>query len=145
MGDDLGDNLRRIEEDLRRTAQTGQTLKLSTRNGLLGRECPTCERFFEIETSHDLPTMYCPYCGHNHEQSNFLSRGQAELARAAAAHMTNKAIAQAVGEQPSIPAARTGVPVSEQTSQELRCSACRFRFGINGKAAHCPRCGANPA
>lgn len=146
MSDEHGDNIRTIEDGLRRLEREGIQVKLSTRKGLLGRECPSCQRFFEIEVAiDDLPTMHCPYCGRRHPQSQFFSRGQVDLARATAAHEANKAIAQALGQRPTVSAPSGRLAAGESTSEDLRCSQCRLRFGVNGGASHCPRCGADPA
>lgn len=56
--------------------------------GMVGRECPECEAYFKIKPGTGIPdieTTACPYCEHQTNSSDFLTKAQLEYALSVAA------------------------------------------------------------
>lgn len=130
--------------------------------GMLGRECPGCERYFKLRPGTGLPieTCRCPYCGHHGQQSDFGTREQLDYAKSIALNeIQHKIIGPEVRKlgQSLERASRdsfitmkmdyrpTRVPISayeERTVQtDVTCDACGLQFAIFGVFATCPDCG----
>src|SRR2546423_15030863 len=46
--------------------------------GLFGRECPACKKYFKLKPVTDFTTTQgiCPYCGHTVELQDFITQDQ---------------------------------------------------------------------
>jgi hypothetical protein len=130
-------------------------------DGFLGRECPTCERYFKITpgiglegTSHCI----CPYCGENRDGSEFLTREQIEYARSVALREFSATLLGQLKrrEFTSRPTGGFGIGISLKVEgevipiepyqervleTEVVCDRCGLRYAVYGVFAFCPDCG----
>jgi len=134
--------------------------------GMLGRECLECKRYFKIKPGTGLPTSYCycPYCEYEGDSNTFWTQDQIKYAESIA---LNKAINQLV--KPSldkftkslkdlerstrdspikITVKVTGgdfnFPTKYYKEKELEtkviCDNCGLEFSIYGVFSRCPDC-----
>jgi hypothetical protein len=130
-------------------------------DGFLGRECPTCERYFKITpgtglegTSHCI----CPYCGENRDGSEFLTRDQIEYAKSVALKEFSTTLLGQLKrhEFTSRPTGGFGIGISIKVEgdvipiepyqeraleTEVVCDRCGLRYAVYGVFAFCPDCG----
>lgn len=136
-------------------------------NGMIGRECLECEKYFELKPGTGLPTSHChcPYCEYEGEADTFWTPAQLEYAKSIA---LNEAFNQII--KPSldkltrsfkelerstrnnsffkITVKTSGqsfsVPIKYYSEEELEtsltCDNCGLEFSIFGVFAQCPDC-----
>lgn len=53
-------------------------------NGLVGRECPQCHKYFKVKFGTGLPTTehICPYCEYKSSSNNFLPQSKLNIFKA---------------------------------------------------------------
>jgi hypothetical protein len=138
-------------------------------DGFFGRECPACNQHFRIahEDYDDLPDdveLWCVYCGHHDDHSEFLTEQQRNRVMRAANDYARQRIGQALQESFGRSARRTRgsfVAITYRSKpfypsplpgiDELRlvrersCEACGLRYAVFGEHRFCPVCGLLPS
>jgi hypothetical protein len=135
-------------------------------DGFFGRQCPSCNQVFRV--SHDdyeaLPDdlcLWCVYCGHHDDHSEFLTDQQKERILRPAADVAMQLISQALDDSFGGLARRThGSMVSfsyrsspfypeplpgideERLIRERSCLSFALRYAVFGEHRFCPVCGA---
>jgi len=126
-------------------------------DGMLPRQCPTCERTFAIHRSTYREQHYlnlrCPYCGWIAEFDQFLTDEQADFAEATAENeareLAESELEEALSDifgtvddldfgRQSVPSPHLDVPMTSRT-----CDNCGFRYHIAASyqdASRCPVC-----
>lgn len=123
-------------------------------NGLIGRECPSCEEYFKIKPGTGLPITYtiCPYCGHKDGNNNFFTKDQVNYMKGIIA---NEVLAPALEtfrkslkkELRNFKPSNTPIsfPINHYTEKMLEtdiiCDNCGLNFSIYGVFSNCPDCG----
>lgn len=140
----------------------------SDEDGYLGRECPACEQHFRMATDDydalpDDLELWCVYCGHKDDHSDFMTQQQFDRALRAAGdygvQMVGKALDSAFGRasrtsrgsgvgityrsKPFYPQPLPGID-EERLVRERRCGNCQVRYAIFGEHRWCPACGPLP-
>ncbi|MFG2782889.1 hypothetical protein ACGFY7_34275 [Streptomyces prunicolor] len=138
--------------------------------GFFGRQCPECSLVFRMDTQQyealpDDLTLWCVYCGHHAEHSEFMTEQQHErIMRAAddfATQMVNQELDKMFGglarssrggiisfsykkPQPFYPRPLPGID-EEQLVRIRTCAGCQNNYAIFGEHRYCPVCGPLPA
>ncbi len=137
-------------------------------DGFLGRECPECEQHFRValEDYEALPDdlrLWCVYCGHNEEHSEFITQQQRDRALRAAGDYARQLMGQSLDRSlgiaarrsrgsavqityrsaPFYPAPLPGID-EERLVRERRCADCQVRYAVFGDHRFCPVCGLLP-
>lgn len=116
----------------------------SDQQGMWGRNCPRCERYFR--TNHVTDNTYCPYCAAAAPSLAFISKDQRKYITAfydafARAFILNKSTSLELADiTDQIPAWH----YSEEKQQfHFTCDTkeCRAQTDILGQYGYCPRCG----
>jgi hypothetical protein len=149
---------------------SGDTVRLSVSmplvDGYLGRECPECTQQFRID--HDdyeaLPddlVLWCVYCGHSDDHSEFLTQRQSDRLKRAARGYGMQLIGQMLDDTFGKVARSTGsnkylkisyrskpfypepLPDLDEESfvRERTCGQCQIRYAVFGEHRFCPVCG----
>ena len=136
-------------------------------NGLTGRQCPSCERYFKLKFGTGLPveTTHCPYCGEAADTSEYLTPEQREYAVTVALPEINRRVIKPMmrdfGRNLQRSTRQTSrsstiefdikldyrerrVPVAHYRERELEtsvtCDNCSLEFAVYGVFAACPDC-----
>lgn len=135
-------------------------------NGMLGRECLECKKYFKLKPETGLPIDYChcPYCDYEGKSDTFWTEAQIEYAK-------SKALNQAVNQflKPSLDSLRKTfrdlerktrnsfiqfkfkesnesftLPIKYYSEKDLEtnvtCTSCGLVFSVYGVFARCPDC-----
>lgn len=138
------------------------SLKLPTdAEGMFGRECPQCNKYFKVKTGTGLlniSTCTCPYCEHTDDSNEFLTPAQHKYIESVA---VKKLLGPALRDLErqfkdleqstrhsliSFKVQTTGfdLPIQYYTEAELEtivtCDNCGLVFAIYGIFASCPDC-----
>ena len=150
--------------------QVRMTVSMPTdEEGYFGRECPSCEQHFRIasedyEALPDEQTLWCVYCGHHDDVSNFITAQQMARVRRAAADYAQQMVHKALQESfrgisrrsrnslvqishrttPFRPRPLPGIN-EERLVRERACPDCELRYAVFGEHRFCPICGQLPA
>ena len=150
--------------------QARMTVSMPTdEEGFFGRECPSCNQHFRIasedyEALPDDQMLWCVYCGHRADDSDFTTAQQmARLERAAtdyAEQLINKTLDKtlrnssrrsrgslvevSVRSSPFHPRPLPGIS-EERLIRERACPDCQLRYAVFGEHRFCPICGQLPA
>lgn len=140
----------------------------SDEDGHIGRECPHCSQHFRmsIDDYDDLPDdleLWCVYCGHKDDHSDFMTPQQVDRAMRVAGDYARQVIGDALDssfKKASRQRRRSGVTISyrskpfypeplpdineERLVRERRCGNCQVRYAIFGEHRWCPVCGPLP-
>lgn len=131
--------------------------------GLIGRECPSpeCGGYFKVQPGTGLtgPGLHChcPYCGHEADSGNFLTRAQLEYAKSVVMRKVTDALLRDLksmefNHRPSggfgigISMKVSGQPTSirnyreKKLETEVVCDKCTLRYTIYGVFGFCPDC-----
>jgi uncharacterized Zn finger protein (UPF0148 family) len=139
-------------------------------HGFFGRGCPSCGRTFLVskESYDPLPDelrLWCVYCGHNDDHSEFMTSQQRarimSLAEDVGRQMISRALDQSFGRLASRTRNNSFVRVEykpsrvyprplpgvreEQLVRERKCEACGMSYAVFGEHRFCPVCGRLPA
>ena len=139
-------------------------------HGFFGRQCPSCKRTFLVsnESYDPLPDdlrLWCVYCGHNDDHSEFMTSQQRarimSLAEDVGMQIISQALDQSFGRLTSRPRNNSFVRFEykphqvyprplpgiceEQLVRERECTACAMRYAVFGEHRFCPVCGRLPA
>jgi hypothetical protein len=137
-------------------------------DGFLGRECPDCQQHFRVahEEYDRLPDdvrLWCVYCGHRDDHSEFMSGQQKTRLMAAAGGYAEQLVGKifddvfgdlARGSRGSMihfsyrsrPFYPTPLPDidEERLVRERTCGTCHLRYAVFGEHRFCPACGPLP-
>lgn len=139
-------------------------------DGHFGRECPECGQHFRIDNDdyEKLPdelTLWCVYCGHADEHSEFFTKQQLErlervaqdygsqlvgdmldnsFGRMARQNRGNSFLKIAYRSTPFYPDPLPGIN-EENLIRERACEGCGVRYAVFGEHRFCPVCGPLPA
>lgn len=137
-------------------------------DGFFGRECPECEQHFRIahEDYDGLPDdlyLWCVYCGHNEDHSEFMTEQQTERVMRAAGDYAQQLVGQMLDKsfrgmarrtrgsmiqisyrsRPFYPAPLPDIDEARLVRQRT-CANCSLRYAIFGEHRFCPVCGQLP-
>lgn len=137
-------------------------------DGYFGRECPSCEQHFRVaHADYDgLPDdvrLWCVYCGHNDDHSDFMTQQQVERATRAASdyamQLVGRTLDRSFGRmarrsrgsmvqityrsRPFYPAPLPGTD-EERLVRARHCDDCGLRYAVFGEHRFCPVCGLLP-
>jgi hypothetical protein len=140
-------------------------------HGFFGRQCPTCTQLFRVDADdyEALPDdieLWCVYCGHHGEHSDFITRQQLDRATRAAEDWAMQSIGQRLDRSLrslSTPRPRSGFGIQisyrstpfypqplpgideERLIRIRSCGSCALRYAVFGEHRYCPVCGPLPA
>lgn len=140
-----------------------KTVKISIKtdeHGLVGRQCPECERDFKVKfgTGLSVTTQICPYCGHKGEGNEFFTTDQNDYIRS---YLTKEFLEPGIRDLQSsfkklenssskyfkIKVQSNNVSFSlkdyeeKKLETEVECNNCGLIFSIYGVFSNCPDCG----
>jgi hypothetical protein len=123
-------------------------------NGLMGRECPSCGKYFKVKFGTGLPITYqmCPYCGYKDDGNKFYTNDQRKYIGDVVA---NEIFAPALEnffksqekklkhfKASNKPIKFDIPPYKEKKLQtDVICDNCGLNFSIYGVFLNCPDCG----
>ncbi|KPC71769.1 hypothetical protein ABZ038_02275 [Streptomyces sp. NPDC006349] len=138
-------------------------------DGFFGRQCPDCSLIFRMDMQQykalpDDLTLWCVYCGHRAEHSNFLTQQQRNRVIQAAGNygmqQVSRRLGKAIRSRPS-GSRRSGVSISvttkpyrprplpgineERLVRVRTCPDCQIDYAVFGEHRYCPVCGQLPA
>jgi hypothetical protein len=142
-------------------------------DGYFGRQCPECSMSFRMngEDYEALPDgleLWCVYCGHHQEHSEFMTAQQRDRIMRAAGDLGMQIVSQALGdvfrgmsrgsssrrsglsvsisykEKPYYPRPLPGID-EERLARVRTCAGCQVRYAIFDEHRFCPVCGLLPA
>lgn len=140
-------------------------------HGFFGRQCPGCSQVFRIDSEDyealpDNVHLWCVYCGHHDEHSEFMTQQQLDRAMRAvgdigvqmAGQMLDRSFRRLSTRRPR---SGSGVQFSyrsapfypqplpgideEQLIRVRQCAGCSLRYAVFGEHRYCPVCGPLPA
>lgn len=141
-------------------------------DGFFGRQCPDCSRLFRIDADDydalpDDLQLWCVYCGHRTDHSDFLTQQQLDRAKRALGDYAVRMIGQKLDSTFSRLARsshsrrsglgiryRSGRPFSPQPLPGIdedrlirirTCAGCSLRYAVFADHRFCPQCGQLPA
>jgi hypothetical protein len=134
-------------------------------DGYFGRECAACEQHFRIQHEDydrlpDDQRLWCVYCGHVDDHSEYMTKQQAERVMRAAGDYAEQLIGQMLDDAlggmasqsrgsmisfsyrstPFYPEPLPGID-EEKLVRERSCEACALRYAVFGEHRFCPICG----
>ncbi|MBK3579716.1 hypothetical protein JHN63_39175 [Streptomyces sp. MBT65] len=139
-------------------------------NGFFGRQCPECSLVFrmDVQQYEALPddlTLWCVYCGHHAEHSDFMTEQQHDRIMRAADDFAVQMVSQELDKmfgglarssrggiisfsyktpQPFYPRPLPGID-EEQLVRIRTCAGCQNNYAVFGEHRYCPVCGPLPA
>lgn len=143
-------------------------------HGFFGRQCPSCQQVFRVDGDdyEALPEdveLWCVYCGHHDDHSEFLTQQQLDRAMRAAGDLGVQLVGQALDEafgsfassrrqarrsgfgieisyrsEPFYPEPLPGID-EEKLIRVRTCADCSLRYAVFGEHRFCPVCGQLPA
>ena len=144
-------------------------------HGFFGRQCPSCRQIFRVdgddyEALPDDLVLWCVYCGHHQDHSEFMTQQQLDRALRAAGDLGVQIVGQALDDafrgfrssrrRPS--RSRSGLSISiqyrskpfypeplpgideEKLVRSRTCAGCSLRYAVFGEHRFCPVCGKLP-
>lgn len=137
-------------------------------DGFFGRECPECEQHFRIaledyDALPDDPRLWCVYCGHNDDHSEFMTQQQTDRVMRAAGDYAQQLVGQMLDKsfrgmarrtrgsmiqisyrsRPFYPAPLPDID-EDRLVRQRNCASCSLRYAIFGEHRFCPVCGQLP-
>ncbi|WP_411109548.1 hypothetical protein [Streptomyces sp. c-19] len=138
-------------------------------DGFFGRQCPECSMLFRVHGDDyaalpDELRLWCVYCGHHTDHSDFFTDQQRERAMEAAralgaqivqqglTRMARKArnssrrghVSMSFRSRPRYPRPLPEID-EERLARTRTCAGCEIRYGVFGEHRYCPSCGRLPA
>lgn len=151
---------------MRNTRGIGNQIRVSLptdENGLISRECPSCESAFKIKLGTGLKgdnlPCHCPYCGHKSDMSEFNTAEQIEYAKSVAIKQIMGALQKDLEQwgrelerstrnsfiKMKVDFKRETHPIQyyreKQLETSVTCEVCTLEYAIYGVFAFCPDCG----
>jgi hypothetical protein len=148
----------------------------SDEHGFFGRQCPSCRQLFRVdgddyEALPDDLELWCVYCGHHEDHSEFATQQQLDRAMRAAEDLGMQIVGQALDDafgsfrSPPRRSPRSGFGISidiryrsepfypeplpgideEKLIRIRTCAGCSLRYAVFGEHRFCPVCGKLPA
>jgi hypothetical protein len=140
-------------------------------HGFFGRQCPGCAQVFRIDSDDyealpDNVHLWCVYCGHHDEHSEFMTQQQLDRAMRAVGDIGVQIAGQVLdrsfrGLSTGRPRSGAGVQFSyrstpfyprplpgideERLVRVRQCAGCNLRYAVFGEHRYCPVCGPLPA
>jgi len=140
-------------------------------DGFYGRQCPRCSQIFRVDSGdyEALPEdleLWCVYCGHRAEHSEFMTSQQRNRVMRAAHDLAEQLVGKMIDDvfgRWSRPRSRSGsgIQVSypstsffprplpgideERLVRVRQCAECNLRYAVFGEHRYCSVCGALPA
>ncbi|AZQ36593.1 hypothetical protein EJ357_26740 [Streptomyces cyaneochromogenes] len=171
----MGDNRRfRMADGAELVGRQGDSFEMrvsipSDDNGFFGRQCPECSLVFrmDVQQYEALPddlTLWCVYCGHHAEHSEFMTEQQRDRIMRAAGDFAMQMVSQELDKvfgglargsrgssisfsyksQPFYPRPLPGID-EEQLVRVRTCADCQNNYAVFGEHRYCPVCGQLPA
>jgi hypothetical protein len=148
----------------------------SDEHGFLGRQCPSCQQIFRVDADEykalpDDLELWCVYCGHHQDHSDFMTRQQHDRVMRVAHDLGVQIVGQALDDafgkfrsprrrtprsgfgisidlqyrsSPFYPAPLPGID-EEKLIRVRTCAGCGLRYAVFGEHRFCPVCGKLPA
>ncbi|WP_435271884.1 hypothetical protein [Streptomyces parvulus] len=138
-------------------------------NGFFGRQCPECSLVFRMDVHQyealpDNLALWCVYCGHHAEHSEFMTEQQRDRIMRAAGDFAMQMVSQEFDKmfgglarssrggsisfsyrsQPFYPRPLPGID-EEQLVRVRTCAGCQNNYAVFGEHRYCPVCGQLPA
>lgn len=138
-------------------------------NGFFGRQCPECSLVFRMDVQQyealpDNLALWCVYCGHHAEHSEFMTEQQRDRIMRAAGDFAMQMVSQELDKmfgglarssrggsisfsyrsQPFYPRPLPGID-EEQLVRVRTCAGCQNNYVVFGEHRYCPVCGQLPA
>ncbi len=138
-------------------------------NGFFGRQCPECSLVFRMDVQQyealpDSLALWCVYCGHHAEHSEFMTEQQRDRIMRAAGDFAMQMVSQELDKmfgglarssrggsisfsyrsQPFYPRPLPGID-EEQLVRVRTCAGCQNNYAVFGEHRYCPVCGQLPA
>ncbi|RZU14409.1 hypothetical protein [Streptomyces sp. BK239] len=138
-------------------------------NGFFGRQCPECSLVFRMDVHQyealpDNLVLWCVYCGHPAEHSEFMTEQQRDRLMRAAGDFAMQMVSQELDKmfgglvrssrggsisfsyrsQPIYPRPLPGID-EEQLVRVRTCAGCQNDYAVFGEHRYCPVCGQLPA
>ena len=134
----------------------------SDEDGHLGRQCPECSGIWRMHAEDyralpDDPRLWCVYCGHEDDNSQFITKQQLDRAVRAAGDIGMQLVQEALDsafrplrrssrssfisiEYRSKPVSPTRLPgiSEERLVRERTCSRCSTRYAVFAEHRYCP-------
>lgn len=128
-------------------------------NGLTGRECPVCKKYFKIKFGTGIKASvpcHCPYCNHVAPHDQFWTTDQINYARSVALNYASNEILKVLKKSEVKPKRNQFIsfeikvkgkptPIAYYSERELEqnvyCKNCTLEYAIYGKFGYCPDCG----
>ncbi|GIJ12189.1 hypothetical protein ACFFMR_32765 [Micromonospora andamanensis] len=148
----------------------------SDEHGFFGRQCPSCRQIFRVdgddyEALPDDLELWCVYCGHHEDHSEFMTQQQLDRAMRAAGDLGMQIVGQALDDAFSrfrsprrrSSRSRSGFSIriqyrskpfypeplpaidEEKLIRVRNCAGCSLRYAVFGEHRFCPVCGTLPA
>lgn len=132
---------------------------LTDENGLLGRECPKCKKYFKVKPGTGLSnsTCICPYCQHKAESDEFFTEDQTEYFKSIVLHKVVKPMLDDWGNKLEQSFKKSSFlkfkfsgrdiefPIQYYSEKDLEtsviCDSCNLSYAIYGVFDCCPDCG----
>ncbi|PRX46315.1 hypothetical protein B0I32_1454 [Nonomuraea fuscirosea] len=172
----------RLPDGAELISHTGDEIKMTVaiptdQDGFFGRQCPGCSRLFRIDADDyealpDEVELWCVYCGHHAEHSEFITQQQLDRATRAMGDYAVQMIGQQLDStlsglfgssrpprssrggfgvefsfQPGPPFVPQPLPgIDEERLIRIRsCAGCGLRYAVFADHRFCPQCGQLPA
>jgi hypothetical protein len=139
-------------------------------DGYLGRQCPQCSMSFRMngedyDALPDALELWCVYCGHHDEHSEFCTAQQRDRFMRAVGDLGMQMVSQAMGDafrgMSTSSSRRPGLSISykekpfhprplpgideERLARVRTCPGCQMRYAVFDEHRFCPVCGRLPA
>lgn len=167
----------RLPDGVELTSRSGTEIRMTVSmptddDGFFGRQCPDCSRLFRIDVDdyEALPDdlqLWCVYCGHHADDSEFITQQQLDRAKRALGDYAVQRLGQQLDSTFSRLARssrsrrsgfsmsyRSGPPFSPQPLPGIdeerlirvrTCAGCSLRYAVFADHRFCPQCGRLPA
>ncbi|WP_405144344.1 hypothetical protein OG589_41575 [Sphaerisporangium sp. NBC_01403] len=167
-----GQNSFRLPDGSRLVSQQGHEYQLRVdmpgdADGFFGRQCPSCCQLFRVNADdyEALPEdirLWCVYCGHEEEHSEFITDQQVDRATRVAYDLGVQLVAQGLDDtfsrlarksrgggssirvsyrsKPFYPEPLPGID-EERLIRVRQCVSCALRYAVFGEHRYCPVCG----
>ena len=128
-------------------------------DGFIGRECPSCERYFKVRPGTGLTEQtftYCPYCENKDDANAFATKEQVAFAQSLAMRALTGQLNQSLARlNKTIGGGLVQMKITTQPADEppvaayqearletpVTCSNCSLEYKVYGVFASCPDCG----
>src|SRR5215467_14169335 len=140
-------------------------------HGFFGRQCPACSQLFRVDSDDyealpDDVELWCVYCGHHVDHSEFMTQHQLDRALRAVGDLGVQMVGQTLDGmfgRMARPRSRSGFGIeiryrstpfypqplpgiNEERLVRIRtCAGCALRYAVFGEHRFCPVCGPLPA